>query len=89
MLEKKKKVEELKTEFISKMKICLLDSTKVSLIKLLIEYRCDKFSISNSEQYLGLKEMFQWVQNNFSEDRINASWIYIRGLKKSTRIKNK
>jgi len=83
MEEKKKSIKELKIEFTSKMKECLLRSSKLNLIKLLMEYRSDKFSNSGTEQYLGLKEMHEWSKNNFSEDKINASWMYIRGLKRT------
>jgi len=27
--------------------------------------------------------MHEWSKNNFSEDKINASWMYIRGLKRT------
>jgi len=82
MCENKKSVKELKIEFVNKSEELLLKSSKISFIKLLVEYRCDKYSDPNTEQYLGLKEMFDWSQANFSKDRILASWMFIRGLKK-------
>jgi hypothetical protein len=79
---KKISKKQLKVDFIKKAEESLMCSSKLNFLKLLIEYRCDEFSNAYTSNYFGLKEAKDWADNNFSKERILASWIKIRNLNK-------